>query len=201
MKKPSISRKGVCHWCSNEFFTTIKWQKYHITAKRNVYCSIKCSKNFSKKISRETLIETNKKYASARMKKNNPSFYPENLKKARQTKIKNKTLNLAPKIQGGNGKELPLTVKLLNKKLNWHTTYIVKTFLKSPYPSHYKLEIANPEKKIYIEIDGNSSYSRKEQSLRKEEFLIYSGWKLFRFKNKEIFNNLNECVEIIKKDL
>ena len=156
-----------------------------------------CSKKCRSESARITMIETNKKFASSRQRINNSMWKQGALENMIKTKCKNGTFRQPPKKQGGNGRILPLPVRILNEKLRWKTTYIVRTGLKTPYPYHYKLEIANEEKKICIEVDGPCNYSRKEESKRKQDFLESLEWKVLRFKNKEILENLNGCIEKI----
>jgi hypothetical protein len=163
------------------------------------YCSSECAKQFAAKISRISLSNTNKKYASNRMKINNPTFKEDVKEKIKKTKLKNGTFHNKPIIQGGNGREPPKTVQMLNKIINWEVCYIVRTGTRVYYPTHYKLELAKPEKKIYIEIDGASAYSRKEQAEKKADFMKKKGWKLIRFKNNEVLHNLDECIEIVRE--
>lgn len=186
-----------CNYCGNLFKNNKKITYDHFCERKRAYCSKECSKEYCREISRKTLSITNRKYASKRMQIRNPSFIKENLEKIRKTKLKNGTLNTPPKIQGGNGRETPLPVIMLNEILKWELCFIQKTGVKEYYPTHYKLEIANPEKKVCIEIDGQSCYSRKDLMLKKQEYLEGIGWKVFRFKNKEVLKNPTACAEEI----
>lgn len=190
-----------CTLCHSKILSPTKIQKNGFVSRGRIYCSKECGKFIRSQNGRTTLTATNIKYASERMKKNNPSFRKEVLEKVYITKSNNGTLCLPPKIQGGNGRETPIPVKMINDKIGWELRYIVTTKLKPPYPRHYKLEIANPHKKICIEVDGNSSYSRKEQSERKEEFLNHQGWKVIRFKNRDVLKNFDKCIEVIKNEM
>lgn len=189
-----------CFVCAKHFdhikIKKTKSDRYKLTGRW--YCSSECAKQFAAETSRITLSNTNKKYASNRMKINNPAFKEDVKKKIRKTKIINGTLHNKPIIQGGNGREQPKTVQMLNKILNWEVCYIIGTGTRVYYPTHYKLELAEPKKKIYIEIDGASSYSRKEQAEKKEYFMKKKGWKLIRFKNHEVLRNLDACIQIVR---
>lgn len=168
------------------------WQ-FNRTGK--VYCSKECTKLYTANVSRKNLIEINKKYASERMKRKNPCFNKETIEKIKNTKIKNGTLHKPPIIQGGNGKETPCPVKILCERLKWQLKYILRTGTRNFYPTHYKLEIANIEKKICIEIDSQVSYSRKDKAEKKENYLKSKGWITLRFKNKDVLNNLEYCID------
>lgn len=131
--------------------------------------------------------------SSKRMNKNNPMWMPGIKEKATNT---NKMLGTRPLIRGGNGQEMPVAQRVLLSALGagWYAEHVVNTKMKrdSGYPTCYKIDIANPIKKIAIEVDGTSHGSTlvKQRDLKKEKFLINLGWVVIRFKNKEIMNNL-----------
>jgi very-short-patch-repair endonuclease len=54
------------------------------------------------------------------------------------------------------------------------------------YPSHYKIDIAEPKQKIAIEVDGNSHHSRKALDTKKDAKLRSLGWIVLRFWNRDI---------------
>jgi len=171
----------------------IKLQQY-IKSKR-VYCSLECSRKYSSKISSATMTKTNKKYASERMKKNNPMKKAETREKM---KVTMKAMGIKPVIQGGNGKVMPVPQKKLSMALGWITEYVVKTKIKiKGIPPCYKIDIAKPDLKIGIEVDGFShcSIERKKADIRKTTLLTLRGWKILRFSNKEVMENLNSCVQ------
>jgi very-short-patch-repair endonuclease len=62
----------------------------------------------------------------------------------------------------------------------------VKTLRKPPlYPHCYKLDLANLEMKMGIELDGGShlTLTRREQDQKKDALLRSLGWKVLRLKN------------------
>jgi very-short-patch-repair endonuclease len=68
----------------------------------------------------------------------------------------------------------------------WFPEQVVKTHRKPPmYPHCYKLDLANPELMIGIELDGGShlSLTRREQDQKKDALLRSFGWKVLRLKN------------------
>jgi very-short-patch-repair endonuclease len=67
------------------------------------------------------------------------------------------------------------------------------------YPTCYKVDIAIPEKMVAIEIDGNShcAIERQQQDLKKEQFLNGLGWTVLRFKNKQVMEHLEDCVQTV----
>jgi|SRR6188508_156701 len=188
-----------CNFCNQVIINPTKRKLYDFKRRGKIYCSSECVKIKKSLSSRERMIKMNKEYASDRMKKNNPSFNKEIIKKGILTKIKKGSFHKTPIIQGGNGKKTPIPVQMLNDRLNWTLRYIFRTGVHGFYPTHYKLEIANQEKQICIEIDGNSSYSRKDEAKKKEEYLESKGWITLRFKNKDILKNLESCVQTCLK--
>ena len=56
------------------------------------------------------------------------------------------------------------------------------------------------DKKLIIEIDGgiHDLPENKEYDSLKDEILIEAGYKVLRFKNEEILNNLESVIKIIK---
>jgi very-short-patch-repair endonuclease len=56
------------------------------------------------------------------------------------------------------------------------------------YPTNYKLDFANPTKKIGLEVDGSSHTmtARKEQDVKKEAKLGELGWRVFRISNAQV---------------
>ena len=68
------------------------------------------------------------------------------------------------------------------------------------YPKNYKIDIALPKYKIAIEVDGNSHRAIKRQieDMKKTKLLENKGWKVIRFGNNEINQNINKCLKEIE---
>jgi len=68
------------------------------------------------------------------------------------------------------------------------------------YPTHYKLDLADPEIMLGIEVDGSSHglLSRQEQDRKKTAFLEALGWTILRFPNRQVLEGVERCCEIIK---
>jgi hypothetical protein len=148
----------------------------------------------------EFLAGYNKEFCSDRMAKNNPMSKPEIVEKMKITKRKNGSYNICPVSRGGNGKQISVPQANLAEILGWGTEVVVRTkALKEAIesmPNHYKIDIANNEKKIAIEVDGSSHRGkRKQKDKKKEAFLKMSGWKVLRFTNREIMENMSMCVD------
>lgn len=125
---------------------------------------------------------------------------------------KNKTIKRASSNgfiskRGGNGREVPLAECEVFRRLDseWELQYILPTkqARTSGYPTHYKIDIANPSLKIAVEIDGpsHSAVKVKAADARKTEFLRERGWKVLRFTNREAIQSPDRCVaEILSSD-
>lgn len=171
-----------------------------ITCKYGKYCE-KCRKI----ISSETMIRTNKKYASERMIKNNPMKREEIRKKVSESLLK---IGHKPKQRGGNGTQTPNPVKIIFIELsafNPILEYVIPTKAKrvneEHLPTNYKVDIALPCYKIAIEVDGASHHAtgRKEQDEKKDALLKSLGWKVVRITNKEALLNAEIAVSKIKQ--
>ena len=67
-------------------------------------------------------------------------------------------------------------------------------------PTHYKIDLAHPEKKIAIELDGSSHTTRirKEMDERKTCFLQSRGWKVLRFREPFDFDRAEQmCIDLL----
>jgi hypothetical protein len=96
-------------------------------------------------------------------------------------------------LNGGNGTGLTVPQRLLSEELDWPTEFIVRTRMPrgSGYPTHYKLDIANPAEMIAVEVDGHSHTlkDRIRQDVKKDEFLESLGWLVVRIKNEDVLEN------------
>lgn len=178
-------------------------QKYRYSKTGRAYCCEECKKAFVRRISAETMARTNRKYASARMKANNPMSNPEIREKMSKTL---KRIGHRPVIRGGNGKGMTKPqAKLMNAltEMNPASEFVVRTKVKKineeHLPLHYKIDIALPEYMIAIEVDGGShcQLARKEQDRKKENFLESAGWTVLRFTNREVLEDVEKCKEMV----
>ena len=192
-----------CSMCGKvikeENYTKDQWNKkikrYERTNK--IYCCLNCAKESSKIF----LIERNKTVRRQEMIENNPSKDPlirEKISK-RLKEIKHK-----PVKRGGNGQGLTVPQELLLNTLEQEGAYVIPEYVVltkmkrgSGYPTCYKIDLAIVDKKIAIEIDGNSHCSilRQEQDLKKSLFLENLGWKVYHFKNKYVMENSKKIVQ------
>lgn len=164
------------------------------------YCSTECSKEYRRRISAVTLAATNRRFASARMKAANP-MHSEVIRERVSDALK--AMGHRPPIQGGNGRGLaPMEMRLLNAlPLDWTPNHVVRTNMRrsTGYPGSYKLDLAYPEMKIAIEVDGSShcALANKEKDAKKQAFLESLGWRVLRFTNAEVRTDLDRCVRTI----
>src|SRR5665213_4568979 len=165
--------------------------------KGRAFCSTEHQQEWRAKLSSKTMAKTNRKYASARMTARNPMARPSVREKVSATL---KAMNWKPTVRGGNGQPLPLPQLRLSKALKWPTEWIVRTGQKgNGLPTHFKVDIANPNLMIAIEVDGFShvTLARKEQDGRKEAFLRGHGWTVLRFLNRDVMEDLAACVQTV----
>src|SRR5690606_20009381 len=118
----------------------------------------------------------------------NPMSNPETRAKVSATL---KAMKHKPSVRGGNGQGMTLPQQLMKGVLsgNWIAEYAISLGkLQKGYPTNYKVDLANLETKMSIELDGNSHYSRKDLDQKKDEKLDSLGWKVLRFWNKDVMN-------------
>jgi len=102
-----------------------------------------------------------------------------------------KSMRHAPSVHGGNGTGLTLPQSMLMGALGepWQAEFCVSLGRRTlGYPTHYKLDLANGERRVGIEVDGASHYSRKAQDVKKDQKLASLGWTVLRFWNREILD-------------
>jgi hypothetical protein len=191
-----------CNWCGTWFILPTKIAKDYYRISGKAYCTKKCGRSALRKSSSETMSRTNRKYASERMRRKNPMFSPACREKVSLTL---KRMNWRPKVQGGNGRSLPVPQALLAAALGWQTEWSVPTGRDyfhgngDGLASVYKIDVAEPYLKIAIEVDGRGHNRAKirKQDQKKEHFLVGKGWTMLRFSNQQVMENLNECVQTV----
>ena len=181
--KQTQSEIRNCANCGKPFQAT-GWKLRYKTPS----CSNVCAEQRRAAISSVTMTNTNRVYASNRMKKNNPMQRKDVRNKVAATL---KTRNHKPNIRGGNGHGLTECEQLLLvplSPLGFVGNWVVPTGKQPGCPYHYKLDLAHPALKIAVEVDGPShnALSRKQQDSKKEAFLRGKGWAVFRFTNQQV---------------
>jgi hypothetical protein len=111
-----------------------------------------------------------------------------------------KKIGHAPKIRKGNGHGPTAAQSLLAQALGigWKLEFVVVTkagHRNKVYPNCYKIDIANPELMIAIEVDGGShlTLDRQAQDRKKTAFLTSAGWKVCRVSNAEAIRLSTTC--------
>lgn len=188
-KKKVRTETLACAECGTVFLAS----GYHLQrAKKSLpsYCSKACSTLAIGRKSSETMRRTNLKYASARMRLNNP-MHKEGVREKVSATLK--LIGHSPKIRGGNGRpptKAEVALHEMFSEFGFESQSIVPTGLRGGYPGHYKIDCGNQKLKIAIEADGasHSTRERKLQDAKKDEFLRGRGWTVFRFSNEQILN-------------
>lgn len=104
-------------------------------------------------------------------------------------------------LNGGNGTGLTVPQRMLAERLGWQTEFIVPTKMprRSGYPTHYKLDIAEPSLLTAVEVDGQSHLAKDRiaKDAKKDEFLEHLGWRIVRVRNEAV---LEDC-EIVASSI
>ena len=190
MRKSKLKRKTIiCETCGNteqiEYYESQKHRTFR-------YCSPQCSMAGAFKIRKP------------QMSTNNPSSDPQVRAKISASMKEKHSLGKKTK-RGGNGHGITECEKiLLGVFPDLVPNYIQSLGKRTPgYPTHYKIDLADPEHKIAIEVDGNShdSLKRQAQDRKKEEKLSALGWEVLRVTNKAVKENLQEVAEWLRLSL
>ena len=206
----------LCDYCGKEIDMNTRSkssvQKYK--KEGHGYCSWDCARRGGakkgwteerRKKSAEAMRKVNREYHDQivdRMKNNNPMKDPATRKLVSE---RLKEIGHHPKIRCGNGCGLTVPQQALMLELAKtemvYSEYPVPTKMGkgTSYPTCYKIDIALPEHMIGIEVDGNSHLllERQAQDKKKDEFLSGLGWKMFRFKNKQVMEHLEDCAKMV----
>lgn len=71
----------------------------------------------------------------------------------------------------------------------WQAEFSVSLGPRTPgYPTNYKLDLANVDLRVGIEVDGASHHSRRKLDEKKDAKLGSLGWTVLRFWNQEIID-------------
>ncbi len=140
-------------------------------------------------------------FTSTRMKANNPMKRPE-----WSGKLANQTRGEHSLARGGNG-QLTNPQVMLSVAMKLPMEYPIKTkpvagkF--SSLPSCYKVDLAIPEMKIAIEVDGYTHKTPKWKFLdaRKTKILNALGWTVLRFWNEEILSDMDSVIARIRQSM
>lgn len=112
-----------------------------------------------------------------------------------------------PVVRGGNGAGMTGPQKALLAALGdgWIAEHVVNVWKGKRVPGvpgHYKIDLANIEMMIALEVDGGSHgpASRKEQDQRKDQFLAGEGWSVFRVTNERAMylSTISKSADILR---
>ncbi|MCC2631153.1 MAG: uncharacterized protein K0S38_962 [Candidatus Paceibacter sp.] len=90
--------------------------------------------------------------------------------------------------------ELILWQQVRNKKLGFR-------FERQHSIGPYIVDFYCPKKKLIIELDGSQHLENKEYDETRTDYLETQGYKVLRFWNNEVNQNIIEVVEIIKNHI
>jgi hypothetical protein len=210
----------LCSWCGKEFDETkkpsttrarIKKRGYGYCCRACAYQGTQAKQEWTaerRAKSAEHMKKINAEYHDQimeRMTKRNPMKNPETRAKV---SARLKEMEHKPRLHGGNGtgmtKPQEMLVSEILKRLTDLTIFVeypipTKVARDSGYPTCYKVDIALVEPMIAIEIDGSShcSLKRQEQDRKKEQFLNGLGWTVLRFKNQQVMEHSEDCVQTV----
>jgi very-short-patch-repair endonuclease len=97
--------------------------------------------------------------------------------------------------QGGRKSSLELIVKNELEMLNID-------FIEQQRLGRYLVDFYLPESKIVIEADGDYWHNRperKQKDIKKDQDLKSRGYKVLRFKEQDIKNNIKKCMNLLKQ--
>lgn len=184
---PRRWRPMVCATCGKKFETQLM---------RKVTCSKDCLTKRQVENVPANLIRWAKTKGRERMLNRNPMRDPKVRAKV-STSLR--AMGWQPPERRGNGHGPTVHELLLASALGWENEVAVPTkkARDSGYPPCYKVDVANRQLKIAVEINGNSHCALKVQrrDRKKLEFLESIGWRVLTFTNREIENDLASVVE------
>lgn len=143
-----------------------------------------------------------RKASAERMRSNNPMANHATREKMRQS-LSGRTF-LA---RGGNGKTTVQQQKVsdalgLPMEHSIGIPASIRVLFQSP-PKCYHVDIACPQVRLAVEIDGKTHLQKKWKFFdrRKEEILAHLGWSVLRFWNQEVDSNLNGVVATVRSTI
>ncbi len=104
-----------------------------------------------------------------------------------------------PPVRGGNGKPLtgPQVALLDILGAEWEAEHVVPVGRprRQGWPTNYKIDLANKDLMIAIEVDGSShsAIDRRKADARKDNFLKSCGWNVYRVTNAQALLMSTTC--------
>lgn len=181
-------------------------RRKYMDAKRlgRAYCGKSCQQAFHSRRSSETMKATNLRYRDSivqRMRDRNPMADPKNIE-TMVSKMKGRTF-LG---RGGNG-QLTKQQLMLHEHTGLPMEYPISLKAARGHfesvPKNYKVDLAAPEVKLAIEVDGKTHKLKKWRFLdkRKTAILEFLGWQVLRFTNEEVDGDLAGCLIRIRSTI
>ena len=62
---------------------------------------------------------------------------------------------------------------------------------------NYIVDFCAPRKKLVIELDGSQHFEQEEHDAERTEFLKSKGYKVLRFWNEDVMNNIDSVLSVI----
>lgn len=103
-----------------------------------------------------------------------------------------------PTVRGGNGHGMTGPERRLSDATGLFP-HVIAVGRIDGYPSNYKLDLANPQIRLAVEIDGGSHGTLKVQDAdaRKTDYLESHGWTVLRFTNAEVLGDTDRCAQMV----
>ncbi len=152
---------------------------------------------------RKEMSERNRLTSPQRMRDHNPMRMP-GIREAMTKTLRE--IGHKPIVRGGNGKgPSPAQKALFDQLCKIGTGWVLELPIptKQPrgsgFPTCYKIDIAHPESKIGVEVDGSSHHSmvRQAQDRKKLAFLSSVGWSVLKLWNEAALNQTEAVAQMI----
>ena len=192
---PVISRDDgsslslICPVCEREYQALKRQWDWHRKSGTNRFLS--CSKSCARR--KWHLTNPGKSYfvGMPPEKRGKPTGCTRSPEVRQRISSKLKAIGHRPTVRGGNGTGMtPMELLVqLYLPVGWVWNYPVPLGRRQRgYPTNYKLDFADPQKKLGLEVDGGSHTSslRRAQDRKKEAKLAELGWKVFRVSNADV---------------
>jgi len=97
---------------------------------------------------------------------------------------------------------MPLAEKIVWNNLRKRELFGIR-FLRQYSIDYYVLDFYSPKIKLAIEIDGDSHLDEEaiEYDKNRQEFIESVGIKVIRFRNEEVYGNIDKVIEEIEKEV
>jgi hypothetical protein len=182
-----------CTACGAAVTLTTKSQVNNFRSRKRAYCSKECGRAAVKKAMLARGMPPQALAARhAQVRANNPMSSASVRAKVSATM---RAIGHKPATRGGNGSGLTAAEQALSKATGLNPHVVPTGGKGNGYPTHYKLDLADPTVMLAIEVDGGSHKSLKVRAAdsRKEEFLRGRGWTVLRFTNSRVLTDTISC--------